>query len=363
MAFACVAFTGCASIGPPLPPSLELPRPPADLRGSRKGDKVTLTWTVPARTTDRRSVRFLGQTEICRGIEPTLKECGKPVGEVSRPASFEAVRKPPAKKLTATFVDTLPVTLEQEHPKNFATYTVEVLNPAGRGAGLSNQVHVPLLPALPPFPDFQARVTAQGVLIVWRCPVPPTGLLGTKYFFRIYRRLEAGGPVTRIAEIDDSSCAVAPEAKNITTSFVDQAFEWEKNYLYRGAVLSVMVVPGKSPVEVEGDDTPEVKVFAHDVFPPAAPTGLQAVFSGPGQRPFIDLIWSPVTDADLAGYNVYRHAGGDEAPVKLNSGLVEVPAFRDSQIAEGKTYFYSVTAVDQRDNESGRSDEASERVP
>jgi len=29
----------------------------------------------------------------------------------------------------------------------------------------------------------------------------------------------------------------------------------------------------------------------------------------------------------------------------------------------GKTYFYSVSSVDQRGNESARSDEASERVP
>ena len=55
---------------------------------------------------------------------------------------------------------------------------------------------------------------------------------------------------------------------------------------------------------IEGDDTPEVKVFANDVFPPAVPSGLQAVFSGPGQKPFIDLVWAPVSDADLAGYNV-----------------------------------------------------------
>ena len=28
-------------------------------------------------------------------------------------------------------------------------------------------------------------------------------------------------------------------------------------------------------------------------FSPRVPSGLQAVFSGPGQKPFIDLLWSP----------------------------------------------------------------------
>jgi fibronectin type 3 domain-containing protein len=126
--------------------------------------------------------------------------------------------------------------------------------------------------------------------------------------------------------------------------------------------VSVMAVPGKAPAEVEGEDTPEVKVFANDVFPPAVPTGLQAVFSGPGQQPFVDLVWTPDTDADLAGYNVYRRESG-ESVVKLNSEPVRTPAFRDTQVASGKSYFYSVSAVDQHGNESARSEEATETVP
>ena len=126
--------------------------------------------------------------------------------------------------------------------------------------------------------------------------------------------------------------------------------------------MSVIDTDGKPAIEVEGDDTPEVKIFAHDVFPPAVPSGLQAVFSGPGQEPFIDLIWAPVTDADLAGYNVYRHEEG-AAAMKLNAAPEATPGFRDTEVVPGKIYFYSVSAVDQRGNESARSEETSERVP
>ncbi|MFZ0761752.1 MAG: hypothetical protein WAM69_17540, partial [Candidatus Sulfotelmatobacter sp.] len=59
---------------------------------------------------------------------------------------------------------------------------------------------------------------------------------------------------------------------------------------------------------------------------------------------------------------IYRHQEG-AAPVKLNSEPVKTPAFRDTQVAAGNTYFYSVSAVDLRGNESTRSKEASERVP
>ena len=369
-------LSGCASIGPPEAPSLELPKPPTDLHATRKGDKVTLTWSVPSRTTDRQSVRYLGKTKICRSVGSALKQCETSVGEVSPPAGFEQARKAPAKRLTATFTDTLTSAIEREHASEFASYAVEVLNTAGRGAGISNQARVPLVPTLPPFSHFAAQAVDQGVMISWECPdtATPGARKDVKYLFRIYRRGETNSSETKIADAEATECAVRPPAgvfcsssgtctigDRTITSFLDQNFEWENEYFYRGAVVSVVEAAGKAALEVEGDDTPEVKVFAHDVFPPAVPTGLQAVFSGPGQAAFIDLIWGPVTDADLDGYNVYRREEG-QAAVKLNSELVKTPAFRDSHVVSGKTYFYSVSAVDERGNESARSEEASESV-
>jgi hypothetical protein len=368
---ALVWWTGCASIGPPEAPSLELPKPPTDLHASRKGDRVTLTWTVPPRTTDRQSVRYLGKTTVCRSVGVASKQCGTKVGEEPPPAGFEEAKKKSTKKLSATFIDALPAALEREHPNEFAQYAVEVLNEAGRGAGISNQARVSLIPTLPPFPDFAAQAIDQGVRLSWGCPAKPDGAKETQYRFRINRRPEAGGSETKVADVDATACAVGRRAgagesagsagDTAISSFLDTTFEWENTYLYRGAVVSVIETAGKASVEVEGDDTPSVKIFAHDVFPPAVPAGLQAVFSGPGQQAFIDLIWTPVSDADLDGYNIYRHEAG-ATPVKLNAELVKTPAFRDSNVVTGKTYFYSVSAVDQRGNESARSEETSEKA-
>jgi hypothetical protein len=374
-------LTGCAQIGPPVPPSLELPKAPSDLRAARKADKVTLTWTIPQRTTDRQSVRYLGKTRVCRSVEPAPKECDTPIGEVAPPADFAVANsKSSTKKPAASFTDTLPSAMEAANPTGSATYVVEVLNAAGRGAGISNLAHVTLVPTLPPFSGFVAQATPPGVLISWQCPPTSATRTGVKYLFRIYRRPESGAGPSRIAEIDATECAAGPsglvplsgqtsgagtsapgEEKN-PSSFLDQTFEWEKTYFYRGAVVSVVEAAGKPAVSVEGDDTPEVKVFAHDVFPPGVPSGLQAVFSGPGQQPFIDLIWVPVADSDLDGYNVYRREEGG-TPAKLSSEPVKMPAFRDAQVVSGKNYFYSVSAVDLRGNESARSEETSESVP
>jgi hypothetical protein len=371
-------LSGCASIGPPEAPSLELPKPPTDLRAARKGDKVTLTWTIPARTMDRQSVRYLGKTRVCRSLDPVIKQCEAPVGEVAAPADFASAKKVSGKKITADFADTLPSAIEPVHPTGFATYAVEVMNTAGRSAGVSNQVRVALVPTLPPFGDFSAKAVARGVVVSWRCAaVPGAPESGVKYLFRIYRRLEESKTESKIGDLN-ATCIDGPDASHASAdlpagkqagkrddfmaSFVDQTIDWEKTYFYRGAVVSVVEEAGKPAVEVEGEDTAEVKVFAHDVFPPAVPGGVQAVFSGPGQEAFVDLIWTPVSDADLDGYNVYRHEPGGAA-VKLNAELVKTPGFRDAQVSAGKTYFYSVSAVDQRGNESGRSEEAEESVP
>jgi len=354
---ASLALSGCASIAPPEPPSLELPKPPTDLHAVREGNTVTLSWTIPSRTTDRQNMRYLGKTRICRSLEATLVSCGTPVAEVAPPADFAALSKS-GKKITANYKGDLRSGLRiGSNPSPFAavTYAVEVLNLDGRSAGLSNQVNVPLVETLPPPSDFAAHLTGQGVVLTWTgasLPLPNSSFV--RHSYRIFRRQEGSQQQILIGEV------AATGAHEFSLS--DQTMEWEKTYYYHADTLTMLAEPGKPEVSIEGGTTPEAKVFADDTFAPAVPTGLQAVFSGPGQQPFIDLVWSPVTDADLAGYNVYRREKAS-APVKLNSTLILTPSYRDINVGAGETYFYSVSAVDQRGNESERSLEASETVP
>lgn len=339
-------FTACATVQPPQPPSLDLPKPPTDLRAVRKGSRVTLTWTIPSITTDRQTTRNLGPTRICRGLGE-LKECGTPIAKTSsRPSSSSKS----GKQISDTYTDTLPADLQSD-PSAFITYAVEVPNTGGRAAGLSNHVQVPLARTLPPPTDFQARVTSHGVALNWKSEIPAQSEQpSVHYAVRIYRR-PMGGQQTLVGE-----------AAGGEQSLTDTTIEWEKSYEYRANTVTVVDEANQPPIQVEGDDTPEVKVFADDVFPPAIPSGLQAVFSGPGQKAFIDLVWAPVTDIDLGGYNVYRAEAGSP-PIKLNPAPLKTPAFRDSDVASGKQYVYSVSSLDVRGNESARSEPASETVP
>jgi hypothetical protein len=340
----CASLAGCAAPGAPQPPSLELAYPVDDLAATRSGDKVVLTWTVPQQTTDAQNIRHPGPTRICRSLQPAMVSCA-PAGELPPPPVSEQGR--PVKM---EYADTLPPELQRQNPAGFASYAVEVLNARGRSAGLSNQVRVPLAPTLPPPADLRAQVTADGILLTFTGELHQHEVPEMRHIYRVYRRAEKGPEVVA----GEEQLATDAHAR-----LLDHSFEWEQTYWYR--VVAVTRVEGTT-IEVEGESSPPIQVVARDVFPPAAPTGLQAVFSGVGQKPFIDLTWAPNLETDLAGYNVYRHEAGMPA-VKINRELGKAPAFRDSDVAAGKRYFYAVTAVDLRGNESARSEEASEVVP
>ncbi len=348
---AVLCLAGCATPGAPRPPSLELPRPVSDLAASRQGDHVTLTWTTPRETTDNQSIRHPGPVRVCRDVNVTAMVQCPQVAEL--PPAAAATSKE-AKPQQRTYIDTLPVQLERQNPTGFATYALEALNARGRSAGLSNQVQVALAPTLPPPSDLRAEVTPDGMVLTW------TGILHEheapelRHLYRIYRRTPEMPAWAVVGEVQLST---DPHAR-----FVDTGFEWEKTYLYRVVVVSSVVRNGETATQVEGEPSAEIRVLAHDIFPPAAPSGLQAVASGVGQAPFLDLSWAPNTEAGLAGYNVYRHEAG-QPPVKINTDLVKTPAYRDRTVSQGHQYFYSVTAVDLRGNESAHSAEASESVP
>jgi fibronectin type 3 domain-containing protein len=343
----CLALlSACGSPGVPLPPSLELARPVTDLRAARKGSTVTLTWTAPTRTTDGHNIRHAGPTEICRATE-TVKQCGAPLAKLAPQKNLNEKQT-----LFQTYTDALTNFSSTANAK--FVYAVEIRNSYGKTAGLSNEVEVPAVPTLPAPQNLQAQLAADGVHLSWTPAANVPEIPGLHFAYRIYRR-EATSNTQAIAGELPVQAETAP-------TFLDNGIEWEKTYQYHLTVVSLIAQAQGSEQQVEGDDSPEITVVVHDVFPPATPTGLQAVFGGPGQKPFIDLIWAPDTDADLAGYNVYRSESGVE-PKKLNADPVKSPAFRDDAVLPGHAYFYSVSAIDIRGNESPRSEPAEEKVP
>ena len=245
----CLLLAGCAQPGPPRPPSLELPKPPTDLRASRKGNRVTLNWSEPTLTTDRQGVRYVGPTLVCLSLEYEMTECGSPAEIL--PAPSAAPRKPGSPRpAPQTYTGTLPAAMEPLDPAAEVTYAVEVLNRNARGAGLSNRVHVPAVLTLPPPPDLAAELTGDGVVLTWTSAAESRNVPNVQYRYRVYRRDESSGKDAIAGEVPVPGPGLSSEPGPVR--FTDSAFEWEKTYLYRVTAVTIVKRPD-SEVQVEGE--------------------------------------------------------------------------------------------------------------
>jgi len=87
-----------------------------------------------------------------------------------------------------------------------------------------------------------------------------------------------------------------------------------------------------------------------DTTPPESPKGLRAV----GRDGFVILDWAKNSEADLAGYRIYRSKTpltGFEA-----LGNTELNRYKDKDLSNLQKYYYKVSAKDRAGNESKRTD-------
>ena len=358
---AVLMLAGCGTPAAPQPPSLKLPVPVADLVASRTGNQVTLTWTMPKKSTDKLLLKNNVPVYVCRYA--SVGAGGNYVAAGAAP--------PVAPGAQGSFTETLPAELATGAPRPLS-YFVELRNHNGRSAGLSNAAVVLAGEAPAPVAGLSAEVRKNGVVLRWESLRAAAQESST---IRLHRKLltppsakppQQGlltpqpEPVEQNLLID--SCAL--EAIKGSCRALDSRIRFGQVYEYRAQRVARVTVEGKT-LELAGELSPPVRVEARDIFPPAVPTGLAAVATtgenGAGNA--IDLSWQPVTDADLAGYAVYRREGDGEWQRISPVGPLVPPAFHDSQVQPGHSYRYAVSSIDQGGNESARSAETEESVP
>lgn len=340
-------LTGCGTPGAPQPPSLNLPDQVTDLAATRTANRVTLTWTMPKRNTDRTAIKGNVTAQVCR-----REGTGTCKAVADQPAS-------PGKP--AGYTDQLPDLLASGEPRP-VSYFVELLNKKNRSAGLSNGAAVLAGVAPGAVEGLNAEVRKQGVVLSW---TPD----GEKAPVRLVRKLmtpppakSARGPLEAAPEPVNQAMLV--EAGVEQGRALDATAHFKESYEYRAQRVVRVDWNGKT-LELAGELSAPIEVSVKDLFPPAAPSGLAAVASagGAGTGPYIDLSWQPNSEVDLAGYLVYRREdGGGWQRISPAMPSVE-PAFHDLQVQLGHSYRYAVTAVDKGGHESERSSEAEEMVP
>lgn len=134
--------------------------------------------------------------------------------------------------------------------------------------------------------------------------------------------------------------------------FLDATAETGSSYAY-----TMTVIVNRSPL-VESVFAPVSEIEYVDVFAPEAPTDL-VVLSEVGTA---RLLWEGSSDADLAGYVVYRRTGSGDFE-RLNQEPVRQNEYSDTTAQSGRSYAYRIVAVDLEGNMSDPSEEVETRIP
>jgi hypothetical protein len=384
-----VFATGCASPGPPHPPSLNLPEVVKDLTAERVGDVVHLHWTTPEMTTDHMDIKGAMTAEICR-IAVTA-----PAPQTS---ACTPIKRLPVQSGPSQGAEALPPALTVDPPALLA-YRVQISNVHDRSAGLSPEAFAAAGAAPQPVEQLRATPTRDGAMLEWqqkdttavveldRLPVGPNGVVvepsppkAAKSSSKLTIKNQADKPKSQ-----RPPSASAPKPLQMTPptptevklrtpiqstdagGTIDHTAQMGETYRYTAERVRSVSLSGHK-LQLHSVASQHVTIVMRDTFPPHAPSGLEAVPGGATAADrSIDLSWTPDTDADLAGYIVYRQEVDEKGvaagtATRLNITPVVGPAYRDQTAMAGHRYAYRVTAVDTAGNESAPSDAVQETL-
>ena len=339
-------FAGCAKTADPHPPELQVPNPPTDLTARQYGDQALLSVSMPTENTNGSPVSTLGRVEVLRLAEGRTDAPPNTEDFLRRSETLFLI---PADRL-APYLHNNRLTLRDAfdfpdrrfiYSRRFR-YAFAFVNDKGQSAGPTNTVVLAPVPIPPPPQRLFSEVTQDRIRIRWDAPSrnvdgsTPPRIIG----YNLYRTEDPG-----------SMPALPLNATPLPASeFDDTAFGFDSTYYYQVTVV------GSSQPFAESVPSPLMKVEARDVFPPAAPRSFNAV----AVDNTVVLLWVAPGDDDVAGYRLYRREDGSTEPIRLQSELVTGLSFRDASAQTGKTYHYTVRAVDRHGNEGPPAEAAVE---
>lgn len=356
-----VLLAGCAAPGDPSPRRPVVPEKVTDLAARQYGNAMDLTFTLPTRSTDREALAEPPTIEIYRatlepGAAPTRKTAWRLVFTIPSEQVDTYSREDHVE-----FRDPFSSDDIARAPGSSFAYNVRTRAAKARASADSNIVMARVYP--PPDGPFNVKTTVgeNMIEISWsarsgNASAPPV------QSYRVYR--EEVEPPPQDSEFPVRLGGKTPLvllSETEATQFQDKNFEFSHTYVY-----SVRSVVRYGDTTVESDQPMGTALVSpRDVFPPAAPTGLEvSVIPATGQvSAYVELSWAISPEGDLGSYFVYRGNLEDTPGQRISTETLLSPTFRDNSVLPGNRYYYQVSAVDRSGNESPKSSAVQADVP
>jgi len=359
---ACALLAACAAPGDPTARHPVVPTAITDLAAHQSGSTVLLTFSLPQKSMDRESLAEPPTIEIYRAALP-------PGAVPDRKTSWRPVYTIPPERVNSyvkgdrvEFSDPL-VPDDLAHPDGTPlSYMVRTRAVKSRASGDSNVSTLRVYPPPEAPQDLHVSVTESAIVLSWREPSNASAPPKTQVY-RVYR--EETEPPPPDAQYMTSLKELSPLellGETTATEFRDERFEFGHTYMY---FVRTVVQYGSDFVESDVPMGSSALIAARDIFPPAAPVGLEAAIvpATPQAPAHVELSWAISPEGDLAGYHVYRSGRDDTPGERIDREILPSPTFRDISVAPGRRYFYRVSAVDRAGNESPLSSTVQAEVP
>jgi hypothetical protein len=355
--FSYILFAeGCGAPGEPVPPVPPTPVAITDLTASQAGDAVQLSFTMPNKSTLGEKLKEVPAFEVLRG---SLKPDG-----TADEKSFRVVDTVPGSLVNeyvqrgkVEFPDAISPQDLKSHAGDTVLYRVRTYVSPKKISASSPSAALKLYPVPAPISSLEVELTENAIHLKWQPPTSTTAgePLGAIPEYHVYRgELDPQTADTAKRDLPKGTWKAPLLQIAVTTipEYHDVGFDYGKTYAY--TVRGVIQVQGMG---LESSDAPLVVLTPRDTFPPAAPQSLvAAVLPGAtGEAKLVDLSWSINLETDLAGYRVYRSEQEGTQGELLTKEVLPTPAYRDTSVHNGQTYWYRVTAVDEAGNESAPS--------
>jgi len=165
-----------------------------------------------------------------------------------------------------------------------------------------------------------------------------------------------GSSVSQSSNLSASGASVTVSSASLSSA----------EFSLTGISLPVTITAGQS-VPVTVTFSPQSSGSASGVLTVASNGSNTATqtLSGVGVAPVqhsVSLSWTD-SNSGIAGYNIYRGNSAGGPFTQINSGLDATPAYNDTSVVAGQTYYYVATAVNESGAESAYSNEVEGVIP